>query len=175
MSNKDNRKPNQFRATTNQPKVSEGRLKNVEAEKQKIVLNEKINFQQVEQLNAKHSEEKHKTSIAWTKADIAEVNADIQEIVYQQTEVERDISLANRDIKYVELGMVEDKLQLLEHRAELEHDKTVKQLEGMSIEIDQLEFKNDETKQIGETFGVSYKQRTFPVQKIKSYLKEGLS
>ena len=172
MNSKDSRKKPK---TTPHYAAREGRLKNVEAEKKKIEINEKINFQQVEQLNAKHSEEKFKTSIAWTKADIAEVNADIAEINYQQTELERDISLANRDIKYVELGMVEDKLQLLEHRAELEHDKSVKQLEGMSIEIDQLEFKNDETKQIGETFGVSYKQRTFPVQKIKSYLKEGLS
>ena len=174
MTNNNSKKPDQFRAGTKQPKISEGRLRNAEAEKQKIVLNEKINYQQVQQLTAKHSEEKFKTSIAFTKADIAELNADIQEINYQQTEIERDISLANRDIKYVELGMVEDKLQLLEHRAELEHDKTVKQLEGMSIEIDQLNFKNTESKQIGETFGVNYKQRTFPVQKIKSYLKEGL-
>lgn len=175
MNSENNKKTEQFRAGIKQPKNSEGRLKHAEAEKQKIVLNEKINYQQVQQLSAKHSEEKFKTSIAWTKADIAEVNADIQEISYQTTEVERDISLANRDIKFVELGMVEDKLQLLEHRAELEHDKTVKQLEGMSIEIDQLEFKNDESKQIGEAFGVNYKQRSFPVQKIKSYLKEGLS
>lgn len=154
--------------------VREGRLPNVEAEKKKIELNEKINFQQVQQLTAKHDEEKFKTSMGWSKVDIAEVNADISEINFQQTLVERDITRTNRDIKYVELGMVEDKLQLLEHRAELEHNKSVKQLEGMSIEIDQLEFKNDETKQIGEAFGVNYKQRTFPVQKIKSYLKEGL-
>lgn len=172
MTNTNSRKPQVSRV---HEAVREGRLPNLQSEKKKIELNEKINFQQVQQLTAKHEEEKFKTSIAWSKVDIAEVNADISEITYQQTEIERNISLANRDIKYVELGMVEDKLQLLEHRAELEHDKTVKQLEGMSIEIDQLEFKNDETKQIGETFGVSYKQRTFPVQKIKSYLKEGLS
>ena len=151
-----------------------GRLKNVEAEKKKIEINEKINFQEVQQLTARHEEEKFKTSMAWSKTDIAEVNADITEINFQEAEVERDITRTNRDIKYVELGMVEDKLQLLEHRAELEHDKSIKQLEGMSIEIDQLDFKNDETKQIGEAFGVNYRQRSFPVQKIKSYLKEGL-
>ena len=172
MANTGNSKPQK---TNVHYAAREGRLKNVEAEKKKIELNEKIAFQEVEQLSAKHEEEKHKTSIAWSKVDIAEVNADIEEINFQQTLVERDITRTNRDIKYVELGMVEDKLQLLEHRAELEHDKTVKQLEGMSIEIDQLEFKNDETKQIGEAFGVNYKQCTFPVQKIKSYLKEGLS
>ena len=154
--------------------VSEGRLKHAQAEIQKIELNEKINFQQVQQLTAKHEEEKFKTAIAWTKADTTGINAQIQEITYQQTGIEKDIALANRDIKYVELGMIEDKLQLLEHRAELEHDKSVKQLEGMSIEIDQLEFKNSESKQIGEAFGVNYKQRSFPVQKIKSYLKQGI-
>ena len=171
MNNNSSRKPEISRTHY---AVREGRLKNVEAEKKKIELNEKIAFQEVEQLTARHEEEKFKTSMAWSKADIAEVNADITEITFQQTEIERDINRTNRDIKYVELGMVEDKLQLLEHRAELEHDKSVKQLEGMSIEIDQLEFKNDETKQIGEAFGVNYKQRSFPVQKIKSYLKEGL-
>lgn len=171
---RNGKQPGNFQPSTKQPKISEGRLTNAQAEKQKIVLNEKINYQQVQQLTAKHEEEKFKTSIAFTKADTAELNADIQEINYQQTEIERDISLANRGIKYVELGMVEDKLQLLEHRAELEHDKTVKQLEGMSIEIDQLDFKNQESKQIGEAFGVNYKQRTFPVQKIKNYLKQGI-
>ena len=171
MTNTNSSKPQK---TSVHSAVREGRLKNVEAEKKKIEINEKINFQQVGQLRAKHEEEKFKTSMAWSKADIAEVNADITEITFQQTEIERDITRTNRDIKYVELGIVEDKLQLLEHRAELEHDKSVKQLEGMSIEIDQLEFKNDETKQIGEAFGVNYKQRSFPVQKIKSYLKEGL-
>ena len=171
MTNTNSRKPQVSRVHA---AVREGRLPNLETEKKKIELNEKINFQQVQQLTAKHDEEKFKTALAWSKTDIAEVNADIAEINYQQNLIERDISLTNRDIKYVELGMVEDKLQLLEHRAELEHDKSVKQLEGMSIEIDQLEFKNDETKQIGEAFGVNYKQRSFPVQKIKSYLKEGL-
>ncbi|MBE9216296.1 hypothetical protein IQ247_27150 [Plectonema cf. radiosum LEGE 06105] len=170
MTNTNSKKPQISRVGV----VGEGRMRNAEAEVKKIELNEKINYQQVQQLTAKHEEEKFKTSIAWTKADTTGINAQIQEITYQQTGIERDIALANRDIKYVELGMIEDKLQLLEHRAELEHVKSVKQLEGMSIEIDQLEFKNNETKQIGEAFGVNYKQRTFPVQKIKSYLKEGL-
>lgn len=171
MANNNSKNPNSAQVHYT---AREGRLKHVEAEKKKIELNEKINFQEVQQLTAKHEEEKHKTSQAWTKADIAEVTASTLEINFETTRIERDIASANKGIKYVELGMVEDKLQLLEHRAELEHDKTVKQLEGMSIEIDQLEFKNDESKQIGEAFGVNYKQRTFPVQKIKSYLKEGL-
>jgi hypothetical protein len=171
MTNTNSSKPQK---TSVHGAVREGRLKNVQAEKMKFEINEKIAFQEVQQLTAKHEEEKFKTSMAWSKTDIAEVNADISEINFQQTLIERDINRTNRDIKYVELGMVEDKLQLLEHRAELEHDKSVKQLEGMSIEIDQLEFKNDETKQIGEAFGVNYKQRTFPVQKIKSYLKQGI-
>lgn len=151
--------------------VTEGRLTNAQKERQKIELQEKINFQEVAQLEAKHEGEKVKTAIAWAKTDLLEVDLDIQEVKLDEKKLDKQIALTSKQIKSVELGVVEDKLQLAAVAAELEHDKSIKQLEGISIEIDELEFKNEERKSIGESFGVKYTQRAFPVQKIKNYLK----
>ncbi len=151
--------------------VTEGRLTHTQAEKRKIELQEKINYQQIQQQSAKHEEEKVKSAMAWTRVDIAEVNYQKLEIDFDIAEIERDINKVNKDSKYIELGIVEDKLNLLETKAELEHDKSILQLEGLSLEIDELDFKNNERKQIGSAFGVNFKTRSFPVQKIKSYLK----
>jgi len=151
--------------------VVEGRLSHVQAEKKKIELQEKINYQHIQQQEAKHEEEKFKTGQALTRVDIAEMNYRKLEIDFDIAEIERDINTVNKDAKYIELGIVEDKLNLLETKAELDHDKTIKQLEGLSIEIDELDFKNNERKQIGSAFGVNFKNRSFPVQEIKSYLK----
>ena len=151
--------------------VTEGRLTNAAKEKKKIEIQEKINFQEIQQLDAKHEGEKVKTSIAWTKVDALEVDLKIQEIKLDEKDIEKDIALVGKEIKQIELGVIEDKKELASFAAELEHDKSVKQLEGISIEIDELDFKNNERKSIGESFGVKYNQRAFPVQKIKSYLK----
>ena len=125
----------------------------------------------MQQLAAKHEGEKTKTAIAWAKTDLLEVDLNIQEIKLDEKKLDKQIAVTSKQIKSVELGVSEDKLQLASVAAELEHDKSIKQLEGLSIDIDELEFKNEERKSIGESFGVKYTQRAFPVQKIKNYLK----
>ena len=157
--------------TRNTRSVTEGRLTNAQKEKQKIELQEKINFQEVAQLNAKHEGEKIKTSIAWAKTDLLEADLDIQEIRLDEKHLDKQIATTTKNLKQIELGVIEDKLQIASVSAELEHEKSIKQLEGLSIDIDELEFKNEERKSIGESFGVRYTQRAFPVQKIKNYLK----
>ncbi|MBD0386260.1 MAG: hypothetical protein ICV54_06955 [Nostoc sp. C3-bin3] len=152
-----------------------GRLNNLEFEKKKIEINQGINYQQVRGLEAKHEEEKIKADEAWIKTDIASVSLETTKVNLEIAETDLQLTEVKADLKLVELGMAEDRLSLLEIRAGLEHNKSVAQLQGMSIEIDEVNFQNDERKKIGEYLGVNHTTRAFPVQNIKAFLKEGLS